>query len=165
MRKKQRKPLSQEDQQYAKALIKELDGAIRRTIRSYLGPDLSFGFEDIVQDVYEDICCQLDEFKGCDTQEALAVTIASRAAWNFRRDHKLTEVLSEDIPAMAYDHGLDEILPTSTSDTDRAILVAAYERQDTMVELAGDMNTSASTLRQRLKRAKARLRKTLEEDT
>lgn len=162
---KEIKPLSRKDQTYAKNLIRELDGAIRRTVRFYLGPDLSSEFEDIVQGVYEAICLQLGDFKRCDNQEALAVTIAARSVWNFRRNHKTTEELSKDIPAMAYDRGLDEILPTSTSDMDREILTSTYECQDTTVELATELGCSASTLRQRLKRAKTRLRKALDEDT
>lgn len=165
MSEKKIKPLSQEDQIYSKALIEVLNEKIRQTVRSNLGSDLSSEFEDIVQSVYEAICKQLYDFKSCDNQEALAVTIAARAVWVFRRNHKPTEVLSEDIPATEPDCGLDEILPASTSDTDRKVLTSVFERQDTMVELAADLGVSDSTVRQRLKRAKARLRRTLEENT
>lgn len=165
MSEKKIKPLSQEDQIYSKALIEILNEKIRQTVRSNLGSDLSSEFEDIVQSVYEAICKQLDDFKNCDNQEALAVTIAARAVWVFRRNHKPTEALSEDIPATEPDCGLDEILPSSTSKIDREVLTSVYERQDTMVELAADLGSSDSTVRQRLKRAKARLRNALEEDT
>lgn len=165
MSKRKIKPLSQEDQIYAKELIGGLNAKIRQTVHSNLGSDLSSDFEDIVQSVYEAICKQLDDFKSCDSQEALAVTIAARAVWIFRRNHKPTEELSKDIPAMAYDPGLKDILPRSTSDTDREILTAAYDRQDTMVELSGDLGCAPDKLRQRLKRAKTRLKKALEEST
>jgi len=79
MSEKKIKPLSQEDQVYSKALIEVLNEKIRQTVRSNLGSDLSSEFEDIVQSVYEAICKQLDDFKNCDNQEALAVTIAARA--------------------------------------------------------------------------------------
>lgn len=163
MSEKKIKPLNREDQLYAKELIRVLNQKIRQTVYSNLGSDLSSEFEDIVQSVYEAICNQLDDFKSCDSQEALAVTISARAVWTFRRNHKPTEELSEDISAMETDRGLDEILPLSTSDMDREILTSVYERQDTMVELAADLGSSDSTLRQRLKRAKARLKKALDE--
>ncbi len=165
MSRKQIKPLSREDQLYAKTLIRELDEAIRRTVRSYLGADLSSEFEDIVQSIYEEVCTQLDDFKSCNNPEAFVVTMAARAVWNFRRDHKPAEELPEDIPAMAYDRGLEDILPRITSDTDREILTAVYDRQDTMVELAGDLGCAPDTLRQRLKRAKTRLKRALDENT
>lgn len=163
MREKKIEPLSEEDQVYAKELIRILNGRIRRTVRVTLGRDLSSEFEDIVQNVYEAICRQLDDFKNCDSQEALAVTIATRAVWTFRRDHKPTEALPEDIPAEESDRGLEELLPPSTPDADRALLTAVYDRRDTMVELAGELDCSPETLRQRLKRARARLRKALDE--
>ena len=70
MNKEKIKPLSKEDQIYAKELIQKLDGTIRRVVRSYLDADLSSEFEDIVQSIYEQICKQLDDFKKCDSPEA-----------------------------------------------------------------------------------------------
>ena len=165
MRERKIEPLSEEDQVYAKELIRVLNGRIRRTVRVTLGRDLSSEFEDIVQNVYEAICRQLDDFKNCDSQEALAVTIATRAVWTFRRDHKPTEALPEDIPAEEADRGLGELLPTSTTDGDREILNAVYARRDRVADLAADLDCAPGTLRQRLRRAKARLKRTLEENT
>lgn len=165
MSKKQIKPLSKEDQIYAKELCRALEKKIRQTVHSNLGVELSAATEDIVQDVFESICSQLNDFKNCRSTEALAVTIAARAAWNFRRDHKPTETLSEDIPATEPDRGLEDILPRTISDKDREILTAVYDRRDTMVELTSDLGCTPDTLRQRLKRAKTRLKKVLDEDT
>lgn len=165
MSKKKIKPLSIEDQIYAKELTRVLDGAIRRVTRSYIGSELASDFEDTVQTVYEKICEQLEDFKICDNPEAFVVRIAGRAASHVRRDHKETEPLSEDMPAPEADRGLEDILPSSTSDIDREILTAVYDRQDTMVDLADDLNRTPETMRQRLKRAKRRLKKALEEKT
>lgn len=164
MSKKKIKPLSIEDQIYAKELIRVLDGAIRRVVRSYLGSELVFEFEDTVQTVYEKICEQLEEFKKSDNPEAFAVRIAGRTASHVRRDHKITELLSQSIPAPEVDRGLEDILPSSISDKDRGILTSVYEHQDTMVALADDLGCAPETLRQRLKRAKRRLKKVLEEN-
>lgn len=160
---KEIKPLSEADQKYAKELIRELDGTIRRVVRFYLDDALSSEFEDIVQSIYETLCVQLDDFKKCDSQEALVVTIAARRVWRIQRDWKTTEVLTEDIPAMEEDCGLDNILPLSTSAADRAILTAAYVHQDTMEELSTDLGCSSAKLRQRLKRARDRLKKAVDE--
>ena len=165
MGKKEIKPLSKKDQVYAKNLLKEMDEVIRRVIHACLDAQLSSEFEDIIQDVYEAVCTQLDDFKSCANQEALMVTITTRRVWNFQRDHKQVEALSEDIPATEADFGLDELLPHSTSQADKEILISAYVHQDTMVELSGDLGCSPETLRQRLKRAKGRLKKALKEDT
>ena len=156
------KPLSKEDQIYAKELIQKLDGTIRRVVRSYLDADLSSEFDDIVQSIYEQICKQLDDFKKCDSPEALVTVMAARRVWHIQRDWKPTELLSEDTPAAEENHGLEDILPSSISDRDREILTAVYERMDTMEDLSTDWGCSAATLRQRLKRAKDRLKKTLE---
>lgn len=163
MSEKQIEALSIEDQIYAKELIEKLDGTICRVVRSNLDADLSSEFEDIVQSVYERICMQLDDFKKCDSQEALAKTIAIRRVWHVQRDRKPTELLSDDIPAGEDDRGLADILPPSISDEDKAILTAVYECMDTMEELSEDLNCSAATLRQRLKRARDRLKKAIEE--
>lgn len=164
MRNKQIKPLSRADQVYAKELCQVLEEKIRHTVRSNLSADLFSYFEDIVQSIFESICRQLEDFKKCDSQEALAVTIAARATWNFCRDHKSTETLSEDIPATELDRGLEDILPRFISDSDREILTAVYDRQDTMVELAADLGCTPEKLRQRSKRAKARLKRIPEKD-
>lgn len=165
MREKKIKPLSTEDQIYAKELIRVLDGTICKIVRAYLGAELASEFEDTVQDVYEQICNQLEDFKTCDSPEALVVTLASRKVWHIRRDHKPIEALSADIPFMEVDRGLEDILPSSISAADREILTSVYERQDSMADLAGDLGCPPATLRQRLKRAKRRLKKTLEEGT
>lgn len=159
----EKKPLSKEDRIYAKELICELDGTIRRVVRSYLGTDVSSEFEDVVQSVYETICVQLDDFKKCDSQEALAVVIAARKVWRVRRDRKPTEELSEDMPASEDDPGLEDIFPLSISDVDREILTSVYVYQDTMEELSVDLVCPAATLRQRLKRARDRLKKVIGE--
>lgn len=163
MREKEIKPLSKADQIYAKELIRELDGTIRRVVRSYLEDELSSEFDDIIQSIYEIICRQLDDFKKCDSQEALAVTIAARKVWHTQRDWKATEVLTEDIPSAEDDRGLDNILPLSISDADRAILTAAYDHRDTMEELSADLGCPPARLRQRLKRARDRLKKAVDE--
>lgn len=165
MREKKIKPLSKADQVYAKELIREFDGTIRRVVRSHLGDDLSSEFEDIVQSIYETICIQLDDFKKCGSQEALVVTIATRKVWHMQRDWKPTEELTEDILAIESDRGLGNILPASISDTDRAILIAAYENRDTMEELSTDWGCPSAKLRQRLKRARDRLKKAVEKST
>lgn len=161
--KREIKRLSKADQKYAKELIHKLDGTIRRVVRFYLDEALSSEFEDIVQSIYETICMQLDDFKKCDNQEALVVTISARKVWHTQRDWKTTEELTEDIPAMEEDRGLDSILPLSTSAADRAILTAAYEHRDTMKELSADLGCSSAMLRQRLKRARDRLKKAVDE--
>lgn len=158
-------PLSKEDQVYAQELIWKLEGTICRVVRSYLDVKLSFEFEDIVQGIYEQICKQLGDFKTCNNPYALAATIAARAVWRIQRKWKPTEELAEDIPAAEENRGLAEILPSSISDADKELLTSVYERQDTMVELSADLGCSAPTLRQRLKRARARLRKEIEENT
>lgn len=160
--KKTIKPLSSSDQIYAKELIRKLDRKIRQCVGSYLDPGLSSEFEDIVQSVYEQICRQLEDFKTCDSPAALVSVIAARAVWHVHRDRKPTQELTEDIPAAEADCGLGEILPAHISDRDREILTAVYERQDTMEELARDLRCPSPTLRQRLKRAKARMKKSID---
>lgn len=162
MRKKKIKPLSIEDQIYAKELIQDLDGTIRRVVRSYLDADLSSEFEDIVQSIYETICLQLDDFKHCDSQRALAIVIAARKVWHVHRDRKPTEVLSEDSIATEDSRGLEDILPRSISLSDKELITAVYAYQESMEDLAVDLGCPASTLRQRLKRARDRLKKALE---
>jgi len=165
MRKKKVQPLSREDQIFAKELIQKLNATIYGVVRSYLDDDFSSDFEDIVQSVYEEICTQLGDFRRCDSQKALATVIAARKVWHIQRDRRPTEVLTDDVPAPEANRGLEDILPLSISDKDREILTSVYVAHDTMVELSADLGCPPETLRQRLKRAKARLKQSLEEDT
>lgn len=162
-KKKEIKPLTAEDQLYVKELVWQLNGTIRRVVRSYLDDDLSAEFDDVVQSIFETICKQLDDFRNADSPEALAVRIASRRVWHVRRDWKATEELSEDYAATDDGpRGLDDILPKSFPPSDKALLNSVYVHQESMVDLASDLGCSPAKLRQQLKRARDRLKKFIE---
>lgn len=161
-RKKQVYPLTPEEQVFAKNLIKQYDETSRRVIKSKLNPQYAYEFEDVVQNVYEMICKQLDDFRTYDKPEALVVTIATRAVWRLHRDWKETVPLSEDFVAKERDDGLDEILPDKLSSNDKKLLTSVYQDQNTEKEVAENMGVSPSAVRQRIKRARDRLRKILE---
>lgn len=162
-RKKAVKPLSSEDQLYAKALIKKYDKTVRRVISAYLDPKLMAEFEDVVQNVYEAICSQLDDFRTYNSQEALVVTIASRAVWRVHRNRKETVPLADEHQAKEMDRGLEDIFPSSISDEDKKLLISIYEHMDTEKEVADDMGEKPATIRQRVKRARDRLKETLKD--
>ena len=130
-KKKEIKPLTAEDQLYVKELVWQLNGTIRRVVRSYLDDDLSAEFDDVVQSIFETICKQLDDFRNADSPEALAVRIATRRVWHVRRDWKATEELSEDYAATDDGpRGLDDILPKSFPPSDKALLNSVYGDKD-----------------------------------
>lgn len=165
---RKRHPLSVEDQLYAKEQIEKYDPTIRKVIRIYLNEELDADFEDIVQDVYETICCQLDDFRRYDAPEALVVTITRRAVGKyFRRQQKYKDKeapLEEnlDYPAAEEDRGLEDIFPRKLSPDDRQILIRTYQNMDTSMEVAADLGEKPATIRRRLNRARERLKKLLE---
>ena len=161
-RKKKVYPLTPEEQVFAKNLIKKYDEKIRRVIKSKLNPQYAYEFEDVVQNVYEMICKQLDDFKTYDKPEALVVTIAARAVSRLHRDWKETVPLSEDCVAKEEDKGLDEILPTDLSSGDKELLISVYQDRYTERETAENMGMNPSAVRQRMKRLRDRLRKILQ---
>lgn len=154
--------LTPEDQIYAKRLIKKFDKTIRRVIAAYLDPSLKYEAEDVVQNVYLMICQQLDDFRNYDSQEALVVTITTRAVKRLHRDWKDTVPLEDEYQAEDRDPGLDEILPSSLSPGDRSLLISVYQDRNTERELADDLGEEPATIRQRVKRARDRLRQALE---
>lgn len=165
--KRKRHPLSVEDQLYAKEQIEKYDPTIRKVIGTYLSKDLDSEFEDIVQDVYETICCQLDDFRTYSAPRALVVKITQRAVWKyFRRQQKYKDKeapLEEnlDYPAAEEDRGLEDILPFKLSPDDRQILIRTYQNMDTSMEVAADLGEKPATIRRRVNRARERLKKLL----
>ena len=160
-RKREIQPLTPEDRVYAQNLIEQYDTVIRKIINVQLDPDLKSEFEDLVQDVYERICVQLEDFKTYDSPEALVVTIATRAVWRKHRDRKETVPLADIYPAGEEDRTLDDLLPLSTTPEDRRLLTAIYRDRDTEKEVAQDLGEKPATVRQRVKRARDRLKKVL----
>ena len=160
------RPLSVEDQLYAKEQIEKYDPTIRKVIGTYLNKDLDSEFEDIVQDVFETICCQLDDFRTYSAPRALVVKITQRAVWKYFRQQKKYEaaLLEEnlDYPAEEEDRGLEEILPFKLSPDDRQILIRTYQNMDTSMEVAADLGEKPATIRRRLNRARERLKKLLD---
>lgn len=163
---RKRHPLSVEDQLYAKEQIAKYDPTIRKVIGSYLNEELDSDFEDIVQNVYEMICCQLDDFRRYDAPKALVVKITKRAVWKYFRQQKKYEAapLEEnlDYPAEEKDRGLEDILPFKLSPDDRQILIQTYQNMDTSMEVAADLGEKPATIRRRLHRARERLKKLLD---
>ncbi len=161
--KRERKPLSAEEQIYAKGLIEQYDKLIRKVIRTHLHREFTTAeFEDVVQNVFEDICCRLKDFPRYDSPEALVVTIAKRAAWKaYREQKKETLPLREDYPAREEDRGLEDILPAKLSQQDRQLLIRTYQNLETSMEVAEDMGEKPTTIRQRLSRARKRLEELL----
>lgn len=161
-RKRETYPLTSGERVFAKNLIEKYDRLIRRVIASQLDPRLAYEFEDVVQNVYEMICRQLEDFRRYDRPEALVVTIAARAVWRLHREWKETVPLPEDCAAREEDKGLEELLPDRLPAGDRALLISVYQNRYTEREVAEGMGVSPAALRQRMKRARDRLRKILE---
>lgn len=160
-RKREIHPLTPDDQRYAKDLIEQYDRVIRSVIHNQLDQDLKSEFDDLVQDVFERICAQLEDFKTYDSPEALVVTIATRAVWRLHRARKETVPLEDIYPAREGDRTLDDLLPLSTTSEDRRLLTAIYRDRDTEKEVAQDLGEKPATVRQRVKRARDRLKKVL----
>ncbi len=159
------RPLTTEEAAYVEGILREHDATLRRVIYSVLGKELRDEGEDVLQNVYEAVCRQVNDFKACDNHQALLVTIAARSAWRTRKKlcKRATVPLTEDIPMSGPDHGLLEILPFSTSDEDRRLLAQIYEEGNTIADEAEARKIKAPTLRQRLKRIRDQLRDILQE--
>lgn len=155
---KKNRPLTEEEQIFAKSLIDKYDKTIRRTVQANLYDEVGEDFEDVVQNVYEMICRQLDDFRSYKEPEALAYTIAARAARNRSRAYKETLPLTEDPPGRERDPGLGELLPEDLPERDRELLTAVYERRDTVAETARDHGEKPAAVRQRLKRVRDRMK-------
>lgn len=155
--------LTKEQQDAAMEIIRKYDVMIRKIAAAYLGRERRSEVEDVVQDVYEAICRQIEDVKRYESMEALVVRITVRRTWKVRKKLQgfvpLDEVSAK--PSENVDPGLDEILPASTPQADRDILSRIYVQRDTAEEAAKDLGINAGTVRQRLKRARDRLRKIL----
>lgn len=159
------RPLTTEEAAYVQSILREHDAKLRRVIYSILRQEFRDEGEDVLQDVYETVCRQVDDFKVCDNHEALLVTIAARSAYRTRKRlcKRATVPLTEDIPTSEPDYGLLEILPFSTSDKDRQLLAKIYEERNTITDEAEAQKIKAPTLRQRIKRIRDQLRDILQE--
>lgn len=163
--KRKRRPLTPEEQSYAKALIEKYDPVIRRVVSARLEQRFYDEFEDVVQNVYETICTQLDDFMTYDKPEALVVTITTRAVWRVHKRWKETVSITDEEALAAPtepDIGLVEILPDGMPSGDRELLTAVYQNRKTEKEVAEATGEKPSTVRQRVKRARDRLKKVLE---
>lgn len=160
--KRKRRPLTAEEQRYAQELIRKYDKTIRRVVKAYLDLALKGELEDVVQSVYEAICCQLNDFKTYDSPEALVFTIASRAAWRLNKAWKETVSLTEELPAREPDRSLEDLLPGGISEEDKSLLISVYQHRDTAKEAAEDRGMKPEVVRQKLKRLRARMRKEFE---
>ncbi len=158
------RPLTPEETAFVQNILSEYDAMLRRVIFHALGEEFRNEGEDVLQDVYESVCRQVDDFRTCDNHTALLVTIASRSAYRTRRrlSKRVSVPLTEDIPVDETDHGLLEILPPTTSDEDRRLLTKIYAERNTIAEEAEARNIKAPTLRQKLKRIRDELRSALQ---
>jgi len=161
-----RKPLTPQEQAFAKELCEKYHGAILRVIHTYLGPELSREREDILQDVFRMICEQINDFKTCKYPGALIRKITAYRVLEVRKKLGRFQPLPEDgefLETNAETQGspLYEWFPRSMKDEDKQILETIYGEGRDVVDVADDIGISASTLRQRLKRAKDRLKRDL----
>ena len=154
--------LTPEERAYAEELIQTYGVLIRHTARRYLGQDYAKDMEDVVQDTYEAICRQVDQFAFYENKGALIVTITMRTAKRYRKKNNRFVPLEIELTAPERGPaGLDELLPRATSEGDRDLLNRFYVYRETTGQIATELGEQESTIRQRLKRARDRLRKRL----
>lgn len=160
-----KKSLTPQEQAYAKEICEKYHDTVVRIINAYLGPDLTREREDITQDVFRMVCEQLDDFKSYDNPEALVFKMTARRVQAVRKKLERYVPLPDENALIMEDgvQGADlfEWFPNSLPDKDKEVLQKVYGEKRDVAEAAAEIGVPAATMRQRLKRAKDRLRKEL----
>lgn len=162
MSKQPEKRLNREDQDFVLDLMNRYEPDLRKVVRGTmceLMPDEDM-INDVLQDTYEAMCRQVDSIRTVEKKRAYIRTIATRCA--IQECKRLTKnlPLEEDYPAPAAPpDGLDELLPKSTPSKDRRLLTQVYAYGNTPLEVARDTGENCDAVRQRLKRARDRLKR------
>jgi len=160
-----REPLTPEDRAFAEELSNKYYGLIKRIAKRRIKSDPAIELEDVIQDVYLMICKQVADFRETDTPEALIWTMTTRRVDWLRKTAPRHEPLSENASASdAPDLGIEEYYTDDMSDFDKFLLDEVYTKQETIADVARDIDMPAPRLRQRLKRARDKLKNVIEED-
>ena len=158
--------LSRAEVAFLEALFADTQVKLRNIIRRQLQDCRYVSVEDVMQETYCRSCEHIRAIMASNNPEAWLIRTAHNTVYEMLR--KLNresgeighlEAVSEPI----LNHlGLDAILPETTSDKDRDLLIRYFERKDNSTEIAKDLNLTQQTVRQQLKRAKDRLAKNLQ---
>ncbi len=155
------------DREALEALLRAVEGSLFRYISGLVGRQDA---EDVLQDVFLQICRRLGQLREAALFRPWAYRIASRAAFAFlkrqRRWRPADDDALEHLPAASGDAPallpdieglLDEVTPAS-----RAVLLLHYLHGLSIDETAAVLGLSAGTVKSRLAWGLSRLRKALE---
>lgn len=158
--------LSRAEAAFLEKLFEETQVKLRCIIRRQLQDCRYASVEDVMQETYCRSCEHIRSIMASNNPEAWLIRTAHNTVCEMRRslnkDSAEIEHLAPVAEPVLNQLGLDAILPSETSEGDRDLLVRYFERKDSSAEIAGDLNLSQETVRQRLKRAKDWLAKNLQ---
>jgi RNA polymerase sigma-70 factor (ECF subfamily) len=146
------------DREALEELLAGMQGILFRYIRRLMGPD---GAEDVLQDVFLEVCCHLRQLHEPEFFRAWAYRIATRASFAFLRRRRLWQTRHEEdveldeFPAAHEEDSailvaelhqlLEKVSPAS-----RAVMILHYLEDLTIQEVAAILELSAGTVKSRL---------------
>lgn len=146
------------DREALEELLRGVQAILFQYVRRLVGPDAA---EDVLQDVFLDICRHLRALHEPEFFRAWAYRIATRASFSFLRRRRLwqsrheEEVEMEELPngqeessailVAQLHHLLDRVSPAS-----RAVMILHYLEDLTIQEVAAILQLSAGTVKSRL---------------
>ena len=146
------------DREALEELLRGLQAVLYHYIRRLVGPD---GAEDVLQDVFLEICRHLRQLHEPEFFRAWAYRIATRASFAFLRRKRLWLVRhEEDVELDELPSGLEEssailvaqlhLLLSEVSPASRAVLALHYLEDLSIHEVAAILQLSAGTVKSRL---------------
>ncbi len=146
------------DREALEELLRRVQSVLFRYIRSLVGPD---GAEDVLQDVFLELCRHLRALHEPEFFRPWAYRIASHASFSFLRRRRQWEVRhEEDVEMDELPNGIEESssvlvgqlqrLVDCVSPASRAVLILHYFEDLSIQEVAAILQLSAGTVKSRL---------------
>ena len=161
---KENSKLSRAEWAYVQMLFEKNYDKILSIVCRHLERLCASSIEVVMQEIYYRACINVQKLAAHPSPTAwLAATAHNVALEEVKRLLRIEE-LSDNIEAPQSPFlGLEDILPPQMLPNDRDILIRYFERMDSTADIAQDLGLTPDTVRHRLRRAKERLKKNLQD--
>ena len=159
-----RHELTPAERAYLEALFKESYRKLYSVAYRHLAGVCMYSVEDVIQETFLRACTNFYKMIQFDSPEAWLVAVCHNVAVDeAKRCMRLREFVdsTDHTNGCAVPDSLDEILPHDTLPEERDLLVRYYVHHDSTEEIARDLKLKPAAVRQRLVRAREKLKKKL----